>query len=147
MGNYLCRMNTLPVSIQPIPFEQTYALRHTVLWPDKPPAYVHLDDDPTGYHFGAFHQDELVAVISLFVRDGAGRFRKFATRPDRQRLGIGTRLLRHVMAEAQALGAVTLWCDARLNAVDFYRTFGMQPEGDIFCKGDIPYTRMRTPLP
>ncbi|MBC8151736.1 MAG: GNAT family N-acetyltransferase [Bacteroidetes bacterium] len=139
-------MNTPPVSIRPIPFDQTYALRHTVLWPDQPPAYVHLDDDPTGYHFGAFYQDELVAVISLFVQDGTGRFRKFATRPDRQRQGIGTRLLHHVMAEARRLGATTLWCDARLDTADFYRKFGMQPEGHIFYKGDIPYTRMRTSL-
>lgn len=135
-------MNSPVVSIRPIPYPQTYPLRHAVLWPDKPLDYVKVDDDPAGYHFGAFHGDELVAVISLFVGNGAGRFRKFATHPDYQRRGIGTQLLDRVMAEARQRGAVTLWCDARLGAADFYRKFGMQPAGDVFYKGTIPYARM-----
>lgn len=139
-------MHTSTVTIRPVDYPQTYALRHAVLWPDKPADYVHLNDDPVGYHFGAFIGNELVAVISLFVSDGVGRFRKFATQPDYQRLGIGTQLLSHVIAESRRLGAVTLWCDARLDAADFYRKFGMQPEGDLFYKGPIPYSRMSRTL-
>jgi hypothetical protein len=68
--------------IQHIEPAQTYALRHAVLWPDKPLAYVQLPDDAAGHHFGAFAQGALVAVISLFVgTDGVARFRKFATDP------------------------------------------------------------------
>ncbi len=139
-------MDTPAISIRPITFDQTYALRHAVLWPDKPFDYVKVADDPAGYHVGAFAGNELVAVISLFVRDGVGRFRKFATRPDYQRQGLGTQLLNRVMAEARHLGAVTLWCDARLDAADFYRRFGMEPEGPVFYKGPIPYTRMSRSL-
>lgn len=135
-------MNTPTVLIRPIDYPQTYALRHAVLWPDKPPEYVCLDDDPVGHHFGAFSGNELVAVISLFVSNGVGRFRKFATHPPCQRLGIGTQLLHQVIAEARRLGAVSLWCDSRLDAADFYRKFGMQPEGDLFYKGPILYIRM-----
>lgn len=147
-------MSNCTPQIQPITAEQTYVLRHSVLWPDKPLSYVQVENDDTGHHFGAFCGEELVAVISLFVgREAtlphgspAARFRKFATRPDWQRQGIGTQLLSRVIAEATGRGASTLWCDARLASADFYRKFGMQPDGDVFYKGPIPYTRMSRKL-
>jgi GNAT superfamily N-acetyltransferase len=127
--------------IRQIKPEETYALRHDVLWPDKPFAYVILEEDATGKHFGAFRDDELVAVISLFEENGIARFRKFATRPECQRQGVGTRLLNQVIEEARKAGAHTLWCDARLSAADFYQRFGMNPEGNVFYKGPIPYSK------
>ncbi|MVN75299.1 GNAT family N-acetyltransferase [Hymenobacter sp. HMF4947] len=136
------------VSIQPIAAAQTYALRHAVLWPDQPLSYVQLPEDAAGQHFGAFAAGALVAVISLFVgADGEARFRKFATEPSWQGRGVGTALLRHIIAVAQAQGAHALWCDARQNALPFYQRFGLQAEGDVFYKGDIPYLRLRRALP
>ena len=78
----------------------TYALRRAVLWPAQPPAYVVLPDDDTGQHFGVRRAGRAVAVISLFVEpDGrAARFRKFAVAPAWQGRGLGTALLRHVVA-------------------------------------------------
>ena len=134
--------------IQPITPEQTHALRHQVLWPDKPLAYVQLPEDADGHHFGVFEGESLVAVISLFVdARGEARFRKFATHPDFQGQGIGTALLTHVLGEAIRLGAHAIWCDSRQSAADFYRRFGMEPEGEIFYKGPIPYVRMQRRLP
>jgi GNAT superfamily N-acetyltransferase len=91
------------MTIQPIAAAHTYALRHAVLWPDQPLAYVQLPDDAAGQHFGAFEEEELVAVISLFIGpDGVARFRKFSTAVAWQGRGIGSALLRHVMAAATA---------------------------------------------
>lgn len=74
----------LTFTIQSIAAAQTYALRHAVLWPNKPPAYVRLPDDDAGQHFGALVAGEPRAVISLFVTPaGETRFRKFATDPTR----------------------------------------------------------------
>ncbi|MBH8570715.1 GNAT family N-acetyltransferase [Microvirga sp. STS02] len=126
--------------------EDTYALRHQVLWPDKPLAYVKIEDDSTGYHFGAFRQEELVAVISLFVENETARFRKFATRPDCQGQGIGSALLRHVFGEARRLGAARIWCDARQDSAGFYARFGLRPEGETFYKGPVAYVRMAVAL-
>ncbi|AUD00698.1 GNAT family N-acetyltransferase [Spirosoma pollinicola] len=134
------------IHIQSITPEQTYALRHSVLWPDKLLEYVKVENDSDGYHFGAYRNDELIAVISLFVNGPESRFRKFAARPDCQRQGVGTLLLNHVMAEAQRLGASTLWCDARLDAADFYRRFGMEAVSEVFYKGPIPYARFSRTL-
>ncbi len=149
------------VTIRPIPPEQTYPLRHAVLWPDKPLDYVKIENDDEGHHYGAFRNNELVAVISLFVdgelsestaarrtagTPGQARFRKFATRPDCQRTGIGTQLLTYIIAEARRMNATTLWCDARLDSADFYRRFSMEPVSDVFYKGPIPYAKFSLTL-
>nr|WP_213017960.1 GNAT family N-acetyltransferase [Hymenobacter negativus] len=117
-------------------------MRHQVLWPDKPLAYVKVENDAAGQHFGIFRHDELVAVISLFVDGAEARFRKFATRPDCQGQGLGSALLQHVFAEARRQAAQVIWCDARQDSAGFYARFGMQPEGEIFYKGPIAYVRM-----
>ena len=136
------------VTIQPIEPAQTYALRHAVLWPAKPLAYVQLPDDEAGQHFGAFVGGALVAVISLFIgADGEARFRKFATDPAWQGRGVGSALLRHVVGVAQAQGASQLWCDARQNTLPFYQRFGLIPEGAVFFKSEVPYVRLRRSLP
>lgn len=135
------------VEIKEITPAQTYALRHAVLWPDQPPAYVQLPDDAAGQHFGAFAHGALVAVISLFVSaDGVARFRKFATDPAWQGRGVGTALLRHLIGVARAQGASVLWCDARHHTLPFYQRFGLAPEGEVFYKGELPYVRLSRKL-
>ena len=129
---------------RPITAAETYLLRHTVLWPDKPIQYVQLPDDEQGFHYGTYLDGELVAVISLFINGNEARFRKFATRPDQQRKGLGTLLLQHIFTEARRLGATTICCDARLSTAPFYQRFGMQPTGNVFYKGEIPYQHYDT---
>ncbi|UOQ53228.1 GNAT family N-acetyltransferase [Hymenobacter cellulosivorans] len=136
----------IPVEIRRITPEQTYVLRHAVLWPDKPLDYVKVENDAAGHHFGAFCGQELVSVISLFVEEKQARFRKFATAPEWQKQGIGSQLLQRVIEEARQLGASALWCDARQDAAAFYRRFGMTGEEPVFYKGDIPYQRMSVGL-
>ena len=134
------------IHIQPITPEQTYPLRHSVLWPDKPLDFVKVEDDAAGHHFGAFDDGVLIAVISLFVNGQESRFRKFAARPDYQRKGVGTALLNHVIADARRLGATVLWCDARLDAADFYHRFGMEAVSEVFYKGPVPYAKFSLTL-
>ncbi|AYA38545.1 GNAT family N-acetyltransferase [Hymenobacter oligotrophus] len=137
----------MAADIRRISAADTYPLRHLVLWPDKPLAYVHVPDDAAGHHFGAYYDGKLVSVVSLFVQGPEARFRKFATHPDWQRQGMGSALLRHLMAEAARLGASELWCDARQEATGFYQKFGFVTEGSTFSKGTVAYVRMRCALP
>ena len=127
---------------------QTYYLRHLVLWPDQPLAYVQLPDDDAGQHFGGFVGNELVVVISLFGSPaGAARLRKFATHPAWQGQGLGPALLRHLLAVARQQGARALWCDARQAPLPFYQRFGLLPEGEVFYKGPLAYQRLRRRWP
>ncbi|KAJ6472925.1 GCN5-related N-acetyltransferase, partial [Mycena vitilis] len=158
--------------ILPIDVAQTVPLRHSVLWPDMPVSYVLLPEDTTGWHYGAFidSNPDPVAVISLFVEacpiDNEGdrragnispqkrsfRFRKFACDPAYQGFpcfslsgqGIGTKLLRHVIAIVGAeLDGNLLWCDARQATQSWYERRRMVAFGDIFLKGPVKYTRMK----
>jgi GNAT superfamily N-acetyltransferase len=131
------------MEIREISTEDTYALRHAVLWPDRPLEYVKLEQDETGRHFGAFVEDRLVSVISLFFEEDDAHFRKFATDSLCQGKGIGSALLSHAIEAAKKAGARTIWCDARSSALSFYQRFGMEAEGDVFFKGGLPYLVMR----
>ena len=137
---------TSELTIRPIKAADTYALRHQVLWPQESMAYIKLNNDDTGFHYGAYHNAKLVSVISLFIDGNVARFRKFATRPDCQGQGVGSQLLRHVIREARAQGARRLWCDARAVNENFYRAFKLEPEGNRFYRGTIPYVRMARDL-
>lgn len=106
-----------------------------------------LEDDAVGTHFGVFVDGRLVSVASLFPQgDGVSRLRKFATLPDFQHLGMGTALLKHVIAELPKMGVVRLWCHARASALPFYARFGFVAEGEPFNKGPVSYVRAELAL-
>ena len=58
-----------------ISWEQTIPLRHSVLWPNKPPEYCHIDGDIDGLHFGVFVDGLLVCVASVYVTLNKARLR------------------------------------------------------------------------
>jgi GNAT superfamily N-acetyltransferase len=134
------------IQIREIAAAETRPLRHGVMWPDKPLAYVQLADDDQGHHYGLFENGQLVSVLSLFVDGTNARFRKFATLPTHQRRGYGSRLLSHVLEVATQLGARRIWCSARVEAAPFYEKFGMQEFGGRFTHEGMPYVKMEMPL-
>ncbi|OZI05384.1 GNAT family N-acetyltransferase [Siphonobacter sp. BAB-5385] len=135
----------LPVFlIQTIPAQETYSLRHQVLWPDRPLASVKLTDDEQGLHYGAFYEGQLIGVISVFAETSDRfRFRKFAVDASWQGRGVGSALLMEVIAQVRTKKARILWCDARLTARSFYERFGMQMEGEVFYKSEVAYAKYR----
>ncbi|KIP07920.1 hypothetical protein PHLGIDRAFT_127354 [Phlebiopsis gigantea 11061_1 CR5-6] len=148
--------DTPAIRIRRIAPEDTVALRHTVLWPDKPVSYVLLPEDGAGHHFGAFLSETPVpvAVISLFVEPllaetspRTARFRKFACDPSHQGCGIGSALLRHIFTVAKSeLGCAVIWCDGRVKTAPWYEKRGMRRFGDLFYKGPVEYVRMKADL-
>lgn len=132
------------LDIRKIGFEQTYRIRHEVMWPNKPLDYIKLDADSEGLHFGAFHKNELVSVISLFidVEHASAQFRKFATLEAYQGRGIGSKLLAYVMNESKERGVKRLWCNARLDATRLYEHHGLKKTDQTFEKGGQSYVIM-----
>lgn len=128
--------------VKSIQAEQTLPIRHQVLWPDKPLSFCQVEGDDRAWHLGGFVDDQLVAVASIYCLGNEARLRKFATLPDYQGQGIGTAILTEVLAQLHTQAVAYFWCDARESAMDFYRRFGMAPEGERFFKGVIPYVRM-----
>ncbi|MBR8538286.1 GNAT family N-acetyltransferase [Carboxylicivirga sediminis] len=132
-------MNHRIVEISP---EATIAIRHQVMWPDKPVDYVRLPNDEEGKHYGLFVDDEMVSVISLFITDKQAQFRKFATLQSYQGKGYGTLLLKEVIHVARNLSLDKLWCNARMDKAGYYAKFGMKLTDRTFLKGGIEYVIM-----
>lgn len=128
--------------IQQIDAEFTWPIRQYVLWPDQPISHCMLEDDAIGTHYGVFVDGRLVSVASLFPQ-GAGvlRLRKFATLPDYQHLGMGTALLKHIIADVPKQGISRVWCHAWATALPFYARFGFVADGEPFNKGPVSYVR------
>ncbi len=131
------------IKIVPITAAQTWDLRHRVMWPHKPLAYVIVPNDEQGQHWGLWLDDELISVVSLFVEGSSAQFRKFATDTTHQGKGYGTLLLKRLIAEAKQQHIQTLWCHARCSASTFYQGFGLQVVGEVFVKDEIAYCKMQ----
>lgn len=135
------------MKIKQIPAAQTWSLRQEVMWPEMPIDFVKLPLDDTGEHFGLYLDNELVSVVSLFQTDmGLAQFRKLATKKEMQGKGYGTTLLQHLMTVAQKKGIHTLWCNARMDKIDFYKTFGMITTKQTFVKENIKFIILKKAL-
>ncbi|GAB2705471.1 GNAT family N-acetyltransferase [Mucilaginibacter koreensis] len=134
------------LTIEQIRPEITWRLRKDVLYPDKPLAAMQIEEDNYGYHFGAFQEGELIAVVSLFKHGDEYQFRKFAVRDNFQGKGIGRQVLDHIATFAKIVGGKRLWCNARLSAVGFYQKQGFETEGAEFIRKGINYIIMSKAL-
>ncbi len=100
---------------------------------------MELDEDNDGIHFGAFTEDKLVGVISLFQHGTSFQFRKLAVAPDLQKMGIGNSLLSRVEEFAKSEGGTMIWCNARVSAIGFYLKAGYAHTGKLFSKNGFDY--------
>lgn len=130
--------------VKPIAYLQTYDLRHRVLRPHQPVEAAHyLEDHQVDcFHFGAFEQDQLIGVVSLYQEDhpelSGGfhyRLRGMAVEPKKQDLGVGKRLLQRSVKWLQERKTSYLWCNARVSAAGFYEKQGFLTHGPVF---DLP---------
>ena len=132
----------MSVQIRKIKPEETWPLRHKVMWPDQSYDFVKLPEDNDGLHYGLFEEERLVTIVSLYHKGKDYQFRKLATDFDVQGRGYGTQLLRKVFEEVEALGAERLWCNARQEKNTFYHRFGMVETDETFVKEGIDYVIM-----
>ena len=134
------------IEIQKVNADDLMEIRHRVLWPDKPREFVKVPEDESGTHFGLYFEGKLVSVISLFGDDQGIRFRKFATLPDFQGKGLGSKLLQHAIRYAQTQGYTRMWCDARTDALGFYERLGFKKFSQPFFKEHIEYYKIERML-
>ncbi|MDP5232101.1 MAG: GNAT family N-acetyltransferase [Cellulophaga sp.] len=134
------------ISIKTITAEETYSLRHSVMWPNQPISFVMLSDDEKGIHFGLFVNEILTSVISLFISDKKAQFRKFATLKHEQGKGYGTKLLKHTINFVSAKTMEELWCNARTDKTKFYKKFGFTETKKKFTKENIDFVILEKKL-
>ncbi len=114
-------------------------LRHEVMWPHMDLEYVKVEGDNTALHFGYFINNNLISCISLFINDNKGQFRKFATKVEYQNKGIGSKLLIYLIDYSKKLGLNSLYCNGRIEKIEFYKKFGLKETGRTFEKNNKTY--------
>lgn len=140
------KINLDKIKIIEISPEDTLDLRHRVLWPDKPIGYCIINGDNSALHLGAFYEEKLTCIASIFKEPRAARLRKFATEPEYQSFGVGTKMIETIINKLTQEDVTDFWCDARESATNFYSKFGMKRIGGSFYKGEIPYFKMSMQL-
>jgi len=134
------------MEIRSISWEQTIPLRHKVLWPNKTLAYCQVDGDEEGVHFGAFINNDLICVASIYLKSEKARLRKFATDAGFQNQGIGSKMLEFIIRYLKNTQAKVFWCDARESALGFYERFEMYQCSERFYKADVSYFKVEVAL-
>lgn len=117
-------------------------LRADELRSGMPPESARFPEDelPGTLHFGGYIRDELVCCLTLIEHKDTiiptWQLRGMATRKNMQRKGAGRTLLQ--FAEWYLRNRKTklcIWCNARINAVPFYKNMGYRVISGSF---DIP---------
>jgi GNAT superfamily N-acetyltransferase len=130
------------ISIEQIRPELTWRLRRDVLYPGQKLFEMELEEDRDGTHFGAFKDNKLVAVVSLFQKGDDFQFRKLAVDPEVQKIGVGTALLNYITNYAADNGGKRIWCNARNTAFGFYLKAGFKLTGHQFSRNGFDYEIM-----
>jgi GNAT superfamily N-acetyltransferase len=133
---------SVPITIRRAALAEILDLRHAVLRPGLPRDTAHFagDAEPATHHFGAFAETRCLGCASFVLNAWEGQpawqLRGMATAPDRQRQGIGTRLLGFALDDLSRSAPLRLfWCNARVPAAPFYQRNGWEIRSEVF---DIP---------
>lgn len=120
----------------------TWEIRHKVMWPNESIDFIKLPADKEGLHYGLFMDNELISVVSLFIKGDTAQFRKFATLVKYQGQGYGSQLLHYIIGVVQSKGVSKIWCNARVAKMEYYTKFEMVATDKQFSKKTIHYVVM-----
>ena len=119
-------------------------LRKLVLRPNLPieTTYYDLDNDIETFHLASIMDNTIISIgtfypendIELQTKNGY-RLRGMATHPKFRRKSAATKLMKESFVLLKEKKCDILWCNARLVAVEFYKSLGFKITGKIF---DIP---------
>ncbi|RCH54995.1 N-acetyltransferase [Mucilaginibacter hurinus] len=127
------------LAIEQIRPELTWRLRRDVLYPGKNMHEMEMEEDNDGFHFGAFKNNNLVGVVSVFQIGEDFQFRKLAIDRLCQKQGIGSAVMKYIIDFVKTNGGKRLWCNARVEAIDFYLKRGFSVTGEKFSRDGIDY--------
>jgi GNAT superfamily N-acetyltransferase len=130
------------VQIEQIFPSLTWRIRHETMYPDQVFDIVKLPDDFDGIHFGLYADHKLTGVVSLFHKGAVYQFRKLAVLPDAQKNGYGSKLIDYILDFCKIQKATKLWCNARVNAKEFYFKFGFHETDKTFFKDGYDFVVM-----
>ncbi|MCH7396828.1 GNAT family N-acetyltransferase [Belliella sp. DSM 107340] len=132
--------------IKEISIDEALPIRHKAMWPDRELDFVRVPGDEKAIHLGLFVNRKLISVVSVFEKENGAQFRKFATLPDYQGNGYGSKLLVYMIGFVQEKQIQKIWCNARVSKIDFYNGFGLTITDKTFEKSGLEYVVMEKHL-
>lgn len=132
-------------------YERECVLRNELL---RAPLGLSLYDEDLAaeaayHHFGIFCSTSLECVACLVAipeGDGLFKVKQMAVRGDRQKQGLGARLLSEAEARLAIQGASQIYLHARESAIGFYSKSGYNVVGERFEEVTIPHFKMEKRL-
>jgi GNAT superfamily N-acetyltransferase len=102
-----------------------------------------IADDAGRRHFCAVADGAVVASVSFKpLGPHTLQLKQMVVAEDRQREGLGARLLAYAEDWARRVGYGVIILNARIGAEEFYTRLGYRCEGDVFDENTIPHIRM-----
>jgi ribosomal protein S18 acetylase RimI-like enzyme len=134
----------IEVTVEQARLEEVIELRHTVLRPNQARSSCYFPEDSYQHtiHFAAKLDERIIGCASVYKQKHpdfslkqSWRIRGMAVLPEYQGQAIGTHLLETCINHAIKMKGDVIWCNARIDAVAFYKQAGFKIIGDEF---DIP---------
>ena len=131
----------LKVEIHKVKADRIRPLRHAELrkGEDFSTTFYLRDNDNETFHMACIKEDKVVACATFYpefsdkvAAVNPYRLRGMATDSHFQRKGYATDLMEESFKELKERDGDMLWCNARLVAVDFYKSVGFKIIGDLF---------------
>ncbi len=106
---------------------------------------LYLENDQI--HVGCFDGEKVVGCFSFVKIDSDTlKMRQVCVDSDKQRNGIGGKLMTFSEEWAKENGYSTVECHARESAVPYYEKHGYKTEGKLFSEVSIPHLKMKKSL-
>jgi ribosomal protein S18 acetylase RimI-like enzyme len=131
----------IKVSLNSVRLEDVIELRHEILRSGQPRSSCYYPEDSYRHtiHYAASIDDLIVGCASVykeshpdFTLKQSWRIRGMAVKETLQGQNIGTQLLETCINHAIKMKGDVIWCNARDNAVKFYKKRGFKIIGDEF---------------
>lgn len=103
------------------------------------------EQDPQAHHALAITAQSQPIGTGRLTQDG--RIGRMAVLPPWRGTGVGSALLRHLLALARARGLPSVTLHAQVGAIDFYARHGFVAWGPPFDEAGIQHRHMRLALP
>ena len=147
----------LQVNITKVAADKVRALRHSELRKGKDfstTSYLKDYEEDT-FHMACIVDEKIVTCATFYPEtsskiksDNTYRLRGMATDSSFQRKGYATDLMSESFKELKNRDCDMVWCNARLVAVDFYKSSGFKITGEIFDIAEIgPHYYMYKEIP
>jgi predicted GNAT family N-acyltransferase len=131
----------LKLKIKKVVAEEVRPLRHAELRKSQDfstTSYIE-DNKESTFHMASILDNKVVTCASYYPEKSlnikskrAYRLRGMATDSNFQRKGHASDLMQESFKELKKRDCDMVWCNARLGAVDFYKSVGFKLKGDLF---------------